>query len=305
MVEKAKFIWLDGKFIPWDEAQVHIMTHSLHYGLGVFEGIRAYHCQDGRTAIFRLKEHVRRLFDSAHVMQIEIPFSRDEIEAVCCDLPRRNGQESAYLRPLVFVGDGVMGLHPQKNPIRTTVISWVWGAYLGDEGLAKGIRAKISSFSRHHVNVMMTKAKTTANYVNSILAKREATSLGYDEALMLDTDGYVAEASGENIFIVSDGVLRTPPKTAVLSGITRASIITLAQDMGIPVQEDIFSRDELYLADEAFLTGTAAEVTPIREVDARIIGPGKPGPITQKLQAAFFDIVKGKDPHYEGWLTYL
>lgn len=305
MVEKAKFIWLDGKFIPWDEAQVHIMTHSLHYGLGVFEGIRAYQCQDGRTAIFRLKEHVRRLFDSGHVMQMEIPFSRAQIEETCCDILRRNGQKSAYLRPLVFVGDGVMGLHPQNNPIRVAIISWVWGAYLGDEGLEKGIRAKISSFSRHHVNVMMTKAKTTANYVNSILAKREATQLGYDEALMLDTDGYVAEASGENIFIVSDGVLRTPPVTAVLSGITRASVITLAQDLGIPVREDIFSRDELYLADEAFLTGTAAEVTPIREVDSRIIGPGRPGPITQRLQLAFFDVVKGKDPKYQQWLTYI
>jgi branched-chain amino acid aminotransferase len=305
MVEKAKFIWLDGKFIPWDEAQVHLMTHTLHYGLGVFEGIRAYHCHDGRTAIFRLKEHVRRLFDSAHVMQTEIPFSREEIEAVCGEILRRNGQKSAYLRPLVFVGEGVMGLHPQNNPIRVAIISWVWGAYLGDEGLAKGIRAKISSFSRHHVNVMMTKAKTTANYVNSILAKREVTSLGYDEALMLDTDGYVAEGSGENIFIVSDGVLRTPPVTAVLAGITRASIITLAQNFGIPVREDIFSRDELYLADEAFLTGTAAEVTPIREVDTRVIGAGKPGPITQRLQAAFFDIVNGKDPHYQEWLTYI
>ena len=305
MVEKAKYIWLDGKFIPWDEAQVHIMTHSLHYGLGVFEGIRAYRCQDGRTAIFRLDKHIRRLFDSAHVMQMDIPFTRAEVEEVCCELLRRNGQESAYLRPLVFVGDGVMGLHPQNNPIRTTIISWVWGAYLGDEGLQNGIRAKISSFTRHHVNVMMTKAKTTANYVNSILAKREATSLGYDEALMLDTDGYVAEASGENIFIVSDEVLRTPPASAVLSGITRDSIMTLAQDMDIPVREDVFSRDELYLADEAFLTGTAAEVTPIREVDGRIIGAGKPGPITLKLQAAFFDVVKGNDPRYEGWLTYI
>ena len=305
MVEKAKFIWLDGKFIPWEEAQVHLMTHTLHYGLGVFEGIRAYHCHDGRTAIFRLKEHVRRLFDSAHVMQTEIPFSREEIEAVCGEILRRNDQKSAYLRPLVFVGEGVMGLHPQNNPIRVAIISWVWGAYLGDEGLAKGIRAKISSFSRHHVNVMMTKAKTTANYVNSILAKREAISLGYDEALMLDTDGYVAEGSGENIFIVSDGVLRTPPVTAVLPGITRASIITLAKNLGIPVREDIFSRDELYLADEAFLTGTAAEVTPIREVDTRVIGAGKPGPITQRLQAAFFDIVHGKDPHYQQWLTYI
>jgi len=305
MVEKAKFIWLDGKFIPWDEAQVHLMTHTLHYGLAVFEGIRAYQCHDGRTAIFRLKEHVRRLFGSAHVMQLEIPFSREEIEAVCGEILRRNGQKSAYLRPLVFVGEGVMGLHPQHNPIRTAIISWVWGAYLGDEGLAKGIRAKISSFSRHHVNVMMTKTKTTANYVNSILAKREATSLGYDEALMLDTEGYVAEASGENIFIVSDGVLRTPPVATVLAGITRASIITLARNLGIPVREEIFSRDELYLADEAFLTGTAAEVTPIREVDIRVIGAGKPGPITQKLQAAFFDIVQGKDPRYQEWLTYI
>ncbi len=305
MVEKAKVIWLDGKFIPWDEAQVHSMTHTLHYGLGVFEGIRAYQCADGRTAIFRLKEHVKRLFDSAHVMQMNIPYSRDEIEQICCEILRQNSQKSAYLRPLVFVGDGVMGLHPQNNPIRTTIISWVWGAYLGEEGLAKGIKAKISSFSRHHVNVMMTKAKTTANYVNSILAKREATALGYDEALMLDTDGYVAEASGENIFIVSDGTLRTPPVTAVLSGITRASIITLALDLGIPVREDIFSRDELYLADEAFLTGTAAELTPIRLVDDRVIGPGKPGPITKKLQSAFFDIVKGKNPKYQQWLTYI
>lgn len=305
MVEKAKYIWLDGKFIPWAEAQVHIMTHSLHYGLGVFEGIRAYHCADGRTAIFRLHKHIGRLFDSAHVMQTEIPFGRAAIEEVCCELMRRNEQKSGYLRPLVIVGEGVMGLHPQDNPIRVAVISWVWGAYLGEEGLEKGIRAKISSFSRHHVNVMMTKAKTTANYVNSILAKREASSLGYDEALMLDTDGYVAEGSGENIFIVTDGVLRTPPVTAVLPGITRASVLTIAQDLGFAVREDIFSRDELYLADEAFLTGTAAEITPIREVDGRLIGPGKPGPLTRKLQAAFFEVVQGKDPRYQHWLTYL
>lgn len=305
MVEKAKLIWLDGKFIPWDEAQVHILTHTLHYGLGVFEGIRAYHCPDGRTAIFRLREHVRRLFDSAHVMQMDLPYPQAEIEGVCCEILKLNGQKEAYLRPLAFVGDGVMGLHPQNNPIRVTVISWVWGAYLGDEGLKKGIRAKISSFARHHVNVMMTKAKTTANYVNSIMAKREATMLGYDEALMLDTDGYVAEASGENIFIVKEGVLKTPPLTAVLPGITRASIIILARDLGIPVCEEIFSRDELYLADEAFLTGTAAELTPVREVDGRLIGPGHPGPITQKLQAAFFAVVKGQDPRYQKWLTYI
>lgn len=305
MVEKAEVIWLDGQFIPWDEAQVHILTHTLHYGLGVFEGIRAYYCHDGRTAIFRLKEHIRRLFDSAHVMQIDIPYPQAEVEGICCEILRLNGQKEGYIRPLVFVGDGVMGLHPQNNPIRVCLISWVWGAYLGDEGLKRGIRAKISSFARHHVNVMMTKSKTSGNYVNSIMAKREATQLGYDEALMLDTDGYVAEGSGENIFIVKDGVIKTPPLTAVLPGITRASIITLAKDLGLPVVEDIFSRDELYLADEAFLTGTAAELTPVREVDGRLIGPGRPGPITRKLQAAFFAVVKGQDPHYQHWLTYI
>jgi branched-chain amino acid aminotransferase len=305
MVEKAKFIWLDGKFIPWDEAQVHIMTHSLHYGLGVFEGIRAYHCADGRTAIFRLKEHIRRLYDSAHVMQIDIPFRQADIESVCAEILRVNGQKEAYLRPLVFVGDGVMGLHPQNNPIRVAIISWIWGAYLGDEGLKKGIRAKVSSFARHHVNVMMTKAKATGNYINSILAKREATALGYDEAILLDTDGYVAEASGENIFLVRDGVIKTPPLTAVLPGITRDCLLTLARDFGIPVVEEIFSRDELYLADEIFLTGTAAEVTPVREVDGRRIGPGKPGPIAKKLQAAFFDVVKGVDSRYHHWLTFI
>ncbi|MEW6657811.1 MAG: branched-chain amino acid transaminase [Thermodesulfobacteriota bacterium] len=305
MVEKAKSIWLDGKFIPWDEARVHLLTHSLHYGLGVFEGIRAYHCRDGRTAIFRLPEHIRRLFDSGHIMQMDIPFSREEVEAACCEILRVNQQKEAYLRPLAFIGEGVMGLHPQNNPVQLAIISWVWGAYLGDEGLKNGIRGKISSYARHHVNVTMTKAKTTGHYVNSIMAKREATQLGYDEAILLDTDGYVAEASGENIFIVRDGVLKTPPFTAVLSGITRDSILTLAQDQGIPVREEIFSRDELYLADEAFLTGTAAEVTPLREVDGRRIGTGKPGPLTRQLQATFFAVVKGEDARYQSWLTYI
>ncbi len=305
MVEKAKLIWLDGNFIPWDQAQIHIMTHSLHYGLGVFEGIRAYHCQDGRTAIFRLKEHIRRLFDSAHIMQMDIPFSPAAIEAVCSEILWVNDQKESYLRPLVFVGDGVMGLHPKDNPIRVAVISWVWGAYLGDEGLKQGIRAKVSSFARHHVNVMMTSAKATGNYVNSILAKREATSLGYDEAILLDTNGYVAEASGENIFIIRDGAIKTPPVTAVLPGITRDCVITLARDLGIPVIQETFSRDEIYLADEVFLTGTAAEVTPVREVDNRRIGPGHPGPITLKLQQSFFAVVKGQEPRYQRWLTYI
>ncbi len=305
MVEKAKFIWFDGKFIPWDEAQVPLLTHTLHYGLGVFEGIRAYHCADGRTAIFRLREHIRRLFDSAHVMQMDMPFPQAEIEAVCGETLRVNGQKEAYIRPLVFVGDGVMGLNPQDNPIRVAIISWPWGAYLGEEGLRLGIRVKTSSFIRHHVNIMMTMTKTVGNYVNSILAKREAVHAGYDEAMMLDTESYVAEASGENIFLVRDGLLKTPPLTSVLPGITRDSILTLAQDLGIPAKEDRFSRDELYLADEAFLTGTAAEVTPIREVDGRKIGKGKPGPITLKLQAAYFAVVKGQDARYQQWLTYI
>ena len=238
-------------------------------------------------------------------MQLEMPFTQAEVETACAEILRANGQKEAYIRPLVFVGDGVMGLNPQNNPIRVAVISWIWGAYLGEEGLRHGIRAKTSSFIRHHVNIMMTMTKTVGNYVNSILAKREAIQSGYDEAIMLDTEGYVAEASGENIFIVSDGVLRTPPVTAVLSGITRASIITLAHDMGMAVKERRFSRDELYLADEAFFTGTAAEVTPIREVDGRVIGPGQPGPITLKLQEAFFKVVKGEDPRYQHWLTYV
>jgi len=305
MVEKAKLIWLDGEFIPWEQAQVHILTHTLHYGLGVFEGIRAYHCADGRTAIFRLPEHIRRLFDSAHVMQMEIPFSQQHIEEVCAEILRLNGQKEAYLRPLVFVGDGVMGLNPAGNAIRVAVISWVWGAYLGDEGLMKGVRVKTSAFTRHHVRIMMTKTKTVGNYVNSILAKREAIQSGFDEAILLDTEGYVAEASGENIFMVKAGVVKTPPLTSILPGITRDCILTLARDLGIPVKEGRFSLDDLYLADEAFLTGTAAELTPIREVDGRVIGSGKPGPITQQLQPAYFAVVKGQDQRYERWLTYI
>jgi branched-chain amino acid aminotransferase len=305
MVEKAKFIWMDGKFIPWDEARVHVLTHTLHYGLGVFEGIRAYKCKDGATAIFRLPEHIRRLFDSAHVMQIDIPFSQEEVEAACRELLKRNGQESAYIRPLVFLGEGVMGLNPQGSPIQVAIISWLWGAYLGDEGLKHGIRVKTSSFTRHHVRIMMTKTKTVGNYVNSILAKREAVQAGYDEALLLDSAGFVAEASGENIFVIKEGVIKTPPVTGILPGITRASIMTIARDMGLAVQEERFTLDELYLADEAFLTGTAAEVTPIREVDGRVIGPSQPGPITLKLQEVYFNAVQGADDRYRAWLTYL
>jgi branched-chain amino acid aminotransferase len=305
MVEKAKFIWFDGNMVPWDQARVHVLTHTLHYGLGVFEGIRAYQCHDGRTAIFRLTEHVRRLFDSAHVMMIKIPFSQDVIKSACCEILRVNGQKEAYIRPLVFLGEGVMGLNPKGSPVQVAVISWVWGAYLGDEGLRNGIRVKTSSFIRHHVNIMMTKTKTVGNYVNSIMAKLEAVQAGYDEALMLDTAGYVCEASGENIFIVKEGVLKTPPLTSILPGITRDCVITIAKDLGLKVKEERFSRDELYLADEAFFSGTAAEITPIREVDARIIGPGQPGPITKQLQEVYFAVVKGKNARYERWLTYI
>ena len=305
MVEKATYIWLDGDFIPWDEAKVHILTHTLHYGLGVFEGIRAYQCHDGRTAIFRLTEHVRRLYDSAHVMQLAMPFPETQVEDACAEILRRNQQKEAYLRPLVFIGDGVMGLNPGTNLIRISIISWLWGAYLGDEGLLKGIRLKTSAFTRHHVRIMMTKTKTVGNYVNSIMAKREALQAGYDEAILLDTEGYVSEASGENIFMVKDGVLRTPPLTSILPGITRDAVLTLARDMGITVREGKFSLDDLYLADEAFLTGTAAEVTPVREVDGRIIGPGAPGSVTQKLQSSFFAVVKGQNPTYQHWLTYI
>jgi branched-chain amino acid aminotransferase len=305
MVEKAKFIWFDGKFIPWEEAQVHILTHTLHYGLGVFEGIRAYQCHDGRTAIFRLEEHIQRLFDSAHVMMIDIPFEQSEVEAACVEILRRNGQNEAYIRPLVFLGEGVMGLHPAGSPVQVAIVSWVWGAYLGDEGLRQGIRVKTSSFIRHHVNIMMTKTKTVGNYVNSIMAKLEAVHAGYDEALLLDTAGYVCEASGENIFIVKGGIIKTPPLTSILPGITRDCIIALAQDKGLMVKEDRFSRDELYLADEAFLTGTAAEVTPIREVDGRRIGPGHPGPITKEMQESYFALVKGQNPQHQDWLRYI
>jgi len=305
MVEKAKKIWMDGKFVDWDGANVHILTHTLHYGLGVFEGIRCYLCADGRSAIFRLPEHVERLFNGAHAVLLNIPFSREEIIAAILETLRVNGQKAGYIRPLVFIGDGAMGLHPQNNPVRVAVVTWPWGAYLGEEGLAKGIRAKVSSYIRHHVNIMMTKTKTCGNYVNSILAKLEVTKDGYDEAIMLDTEGYICEASGENIFIVRHGRMKTPPLTSILPGITRDTVMTIARDLGLVVEEQRFSRDELYMADEAFFTGTAAEITPIREVDRRTIGKGEPGPVTKKLQEIFFQVVKGAKPEYQRWLTYV
>lgn len=305
MIQKSEKIWLDGDFVNWDDANIHILTHTLHYGLGVFEGVRCYLCDDGSSAVFRLKEHVDRLFDSAHIAEISIPFSREQITHAILDTLKVNKQKEGYIRPLVLIGDGAMGVHPHDNPVRVAIITWPWGAYLGAEGLTNGIRVKISSFTRHHVNIMMTKAKICGNYVNSILAKKEVTTEGYDEAILLDPEGYVCEATGENIFIVKDGSLKTPPLTSILPGITRDAVITLAKDMGIIVVEERFSRDELYISDETFFTGTAAEVTPIREVDNRVIGEGKPGPITQKIQQVFFDIVRGNNERYKHWLTYL
>jgi branched-chain amino acid aminotransferase len=305
MVEKVSKIWMNGKLIPWEEANIHILTHSLHYGLAVFEGIRCYLCHDGKSAVFRLREHVDRLFDSAQIGDIKIPYSKREISDSCKETLRVNQLREGYIRPIVFIGEGVMGVYPGDNPIQVAIITWSWGAYLGEGALEKGIRVKVSSFTRHHVNVMMTKAKICGNYVNSVLAKREVTKMGYDEALMLDTEGYVSEASGENIFMVKNGVLKTTPLTSILSGITRDSVIQIAKAKKIPLLEERFTRDEFYTAEEAFFTGTAAELTPIREVDDRIIGNGKPGPVTKELQAAFFEIVKGKNPNYREWLDYL
>ena len=298
-------IWLDGKFVDWADAKVHVLTHTLHYGLGVFEGIRCYRTADGRSAVFRLADHIRRLFDSAQINLMKIPFGRKEIEEASLETLRRNRLEEGYIRPIAFVGEGAMGLNPGSNMIRVAVIAWPWGKYLGEEGMENGIRAKVSSFSRHHVNAKMTKGKTCGDYVNSILAKREALLDGYDEAIMLDDQGLVSEASGENVFVVRDGVLQTPPLHSVLDGITRATVCELARRREIRIEERLITRDDLYVADEIFLTGTAAEVTPSREVDHRTIGNGSRGPITQALQDAYFDVVAGRDADFERYLAYV
>jgi len=298
-------IWLDGRLVDWDDARVHILTHTLHYGLGVFEGIRCYRSDDGRSAVFRMAEHVRRLHESAHINMIDVPYSEAEISAAILECLRANHLEEGYIRPLVFIGDGAMGLNPGDNAIRTAIIVWPWGAYLGEDGIERGIRAKVSTYARHFVNAKMTKGKTCGDYVNSILAKREALLDGYDEAIMLDTHGLVSEGTGENIFMVRDGVIKTPPLQTVLDGITRASVIEIARDKGIEVSETAITRDELYTADEVFLTGTAAEVTPIREIDHRRIGEGRRGPVAKLLQEAFFDIVAGRESKYERWLTWV
>jgi len=299
-------IWMDGTLVPWEEAKVHVLTHTLHYGVGVFEGIRCYACEDGRSAIFRLVEHNDRLFDSAHILGLKIPFSAAQVIQACIDTVRANQLKECYIRPIVFIGEGERGLHARSNPIRVAIAAWPWGAYLGEEGLKKGIRVKTSSFQRFHVNTLMTKAKAVGTHLNSILAGKEVWDLGYDEALLLDTDGYVAEGPGENLFIVRRGKVKTPPlSSSILPGITRDSVITLLRDMGYPLEEERITRDEVYLADEAFFTGTAAEVTPIREVDDRHIRGTMPGEVTRVLQDRFFAITKGKDRKYNYWLTYL
>lgn len=302
MVQQMESIWFDGKLVPWQEANVHVLTHTLHYGVGVFEGIRSYKCTDGASSVFRLREHVERLFHSAKIVRMTIPFTVDEIIDAIVETLKANKMDEGYIRPLSFVGAGAMGVHPGQNPIQTIIATWPWGAYLGEEALEKGIRVKTSSFNRHHVNAMMTKGKISGNYVNSVLAKMEVVADGYDEGLMLDTNGYVSEATGENIFIVRKGKIKTTPLTSILEGITRESLITLARDLGYEVVEQQFTRDELYVADEAFFCGTAAELTPIREVDQRQIGPGQAGPVAKQLQTEFFKIVKGENKKYSKWL---
>ena len=293
---------MDGKFVSWSEANVHILTHSLHYGLAAFEGIRCYKGRQG-SAVFRLQEHVDRLFESAHIAMMAIPYDKKQVAEAIIETVRVNKLESCYIRPLVYIGYGMMGVHPGDNPIRLAIAAWRWGAYLGDEALTHGMRACVSSFTRHHVNVSMTRGKISGYYVNSILAKREAKANGYDEAILLDPDGYVAEGTGENVFIVRRGRLITTPLTSILEGITRNSLMELARERNLPVVEERFTRDAMYVAEEAFVTGTAAEVTPIREIDGRRIGTGKPGPITTALQQAFFSIVHGEDSAHSGWLT--
>jgi len=295
-------IWMDGKLVNWRDANIHVLTHSLHYGMAVFEGVRAYNTVKG-TAIFRLREHTKRLLNSAKIFQMAVPFDMETLMEAQKEVVRENQLESCYIRPIIWVGSEKLGIAAKGNVIHVAIAAWPWGSYLGEDGMARGIRVKVSSYSRHHVNVSMVRAKASGYYINSILANQEALADGYDEALLLDTDGFVSEGSGENVFIVKEGRLYTPDLASCLDGITRNSILTIARDLGIEVTEKRITRDEVYCCDEAFFTGTAAEVTPIREVDNRPIGEGKRGPITEKLQSVFFDMVAGKLPQYENWLT--
>jgi len=302
MDDRDGVIWFDGQFVPWREAKVHVLTHTLHYGMGVFEGVRAYKAKQG-TCIFRLQEHTDRLFGSAHIMNMQMPFDKKTIIEAQKAAVRENHLETAYIRPMCFYGSEGLGLRADNLKVHVIIAAWSWGSYLGADGLEKGIRIKTSSITRHHVNISMCKAKANGHYINSMLALQEAMSCGYDEALLLDVEGFVAEGSGENIFIIRDGVIYTPELTSALNGITRDTIFRLAEDLKLPLKEKRITRDEVYLADEAFFTGTAAEVTPIRELDNRKIGNGGRGPITQQLQSAYFDLVHGRYDRHQEWLT--
>jgi len=296
-------IWMDGELVDWREAKVHVLTHTLHYGCGAFEGVRAYDTAQG-TAIFRLREHTERLFNSAKILRMRIPFDVEQVMQAQREVVRANGLASGYIRPLTWIGAEKLGVSPKGNRVHLMVAAWTWGAYLGDEGLQRGIRVKTSSYTRHHVNITMTQAKAVSNYTNSILANMEATDEGYDEALLLDSAGFVSEGAGENLFIVRKGVVYTPDLSAgALDGITRDTVFAICADLGVRVVEKRITRDEVYIADEAFFTGTAAEVTPIRELDRIAIGAGRRGPVTERIQAAFFDIVNGRNAKYAQWLT--
>lgn len=302
--DRDGLIWFDGKMVPWKDAKVHVLTHTLHYGMGVFEGVRAYQTDQG-PAIFRLQEHTDRLFRSAHIMNMPMRFSKDEINQAQLDAVRQNNLDSAYIRPMVFYGSEGMGLRADNLQTHTIIAAWQWGAYLGDDGINHGIRIRTSSFTRHHVNISMCKAKANGHYINSMLALSDAIRDGYDEALLLDTEGFVAEGSGENIFIVHNGVIYTPDLTSALDGITRDTVMTLANELGYEVVVKRITRDEVYVADEAFFSGTAAEVTPIRELDGRTIGTGTRGEITKALQDKYFDVVHGRSPEHKDWLAFV
>jgi branched-chain amino acid aminotransferase len=304
MSDRDGKIWMDGQMVEWRDAKIHVLTHTLHYGCGAFEGVRAYKGDDGSTAIFRLEEHTTRLFNSAKILRMVIPFTKEEVMQAQIDIIRANKLDSGYLRPLTWVGDRKLGVSTKGNDIHLMVAAWPWGAYLGEEGMRRGIRVKISSYTRHHVNITMTQAKAVSNYTNSILANREATDDGYDEAVLLDASGFVAEGAGENIFVVKDGVVYTPDLSAgALNGITRNTVLHICKDLGLELIQKRITRDEVYISDEVFFTGTAAEVTPIREIDRIEIGSGSRGPITEKIQSAFFDIVNGRNPRYAHWLS--
>lgn len=304
MADRDGFIWYDGKLVPWRDATTHVLTHSLHYGLAVFEGVRAYNTVKG-TAIFRLAEHTQRLINSGKIYMMDIPYSKQMLMDAQLEVVRANKLESCYLRPIAFYGSERMGISTRDSRVHVAIAAWPWGTYLGEEGLEKGIRVKTSSFARHHVNVTMPRAKVASTYANSILANLEVTREGYDEALLLDTQGFVAEGAGENLFVIKDGKIYEPEIASALTGITRDSVIRVAAEFGLEVQSKRLTRDDIYIADEAFFTGTAAEVTPIRELDNRIIGEGRRGPLTEKIQARFFDIVNARAPEYEHWLAFV